>query len=139
MEVDAAYDEAVRRLDVLAADGARPLTEPMLQPPGPRPDGDPLGPDRFAAPLSSDLYMAAVEAAKEYIRAGDIFRLVLSKRFDFDLGEAEPRDLLAVAGPDAGTYLHGQLSQNVTGLAIGASAWTLLPQPQGKVDAWMRL
>lgn len=49
------------------------------------------------------------------------------------------RDVVEVAGPDAATYLHGQLSQNVTGLAVGASVPSLLLQPQGKVDAWLRL
>ena len=52
---------------------------------------------------------------------------------------AAERDVLTVAGPDAGTYLHGQLSQNVTGLAIGQTTWTLLLQPQGKVDTWLRM
>lgn len=41
--------------------------------------------------LSSEEYKAAVVAAQEYIRAGDIFQVVLSKRFSFDLG-AHPVD-----------------------------------------------
>lgn len=49
------------------------------------------------------------------------------------------RDLLLVTGSDAVSYLHGQLSQDVEGLAVGASARTLLLQPQGKVDAWLRI
>lgn len=49
------------------------------------------------------------------------------------------RDLLMVTGPDGASYLHGQVSQNVTGLAIGQTTWTLLLQPQGKVDAWLRI
>ncbi len=49
------------------------------------------------------------------------------------------RDLLVVSGPDSASYLQGQLSQNVEGLDVGATAWTLLLQPQGKVDAWLRL
>ncbi|MEM7324627.1 MAG: glycine cleavage T C-terminal barrel domain-containing protein [Actinomycetota bacterium] len=58
---------------------------------------------------------------------------------DAVVGMVTRRDLLTVTGPDAGEYLHGQLSQTVTGLEVGASAWTLLLQPQGKVDAWLRL
>ena len=50
-----------------------------------------------------------------------------------------PRDVLRVAGPDAITFLHGQLSQDVAPLAVGGSAWSLLLQPQGKVDALLRL
>ncbi len=49
------------------------------------------------------------------------------------------RDVLRVTGPDAVSYLQGQLSQNVERLTIGSSAWTLLLQPQGKVDSWLRL
>lgn len=49
------------------------------------------------------------------------------------------RDVLRVEGPDAASYLQGQISQDVTGLAIGDSAWSLILQPQGKVDAWFRI
>ncbi len=49
------------------------------------------------------------------------------------------RDLLTVAGPDAASYLQGQISQDAEGLAIGSTTWTLLLQPQGKVDAWLRM
>jgi len=49
------------------------------------------------------------------------------------------RDVIEVVGPDAGEYLHGQLSQDIEGLAMGQSAWTLLLQPQGKVDGWLRV
>ena len=34
-ELDRRYDDAVARLDELAADGARPLDEPLLDPPTP--------------------------------------------------------------------------------------------------------
>jgi len=47
--------------------------------------------------------------------------------------------VVTVEGPDAASYLQGQLSQDVDGLAVGDSAWTFLLQPQGKVDAWFRL
>lgn len=49
------------------------------------------------------------------------------------------RDVLSVWGDDAGTYLQGQLSQDVTGLAVGASAWSWVLQPAGKVDALVRV
>lgn len=49
------------------------------------------------------------------------------------------REALKVGGPDAITYLQGQLSQDVAGLALGRSAWSFLLQPQGKVDAWVRV
>lgn len=49
------------------------------------------------------------------------------------------RDVIVAAGADVAGYLHGQLSQNVTGLGVGRSALTLLLQPQGKIDARLRL
>jgi folate-binding protein YgfZ len=49
------------------------------------------------------------------------------------------RDVVAVDGPDAGGYLQGQLSQDLTGLAPGSSTWSLLLQPTGKVEAWLRV
>jgi folate-binding protein YgfZ len=49
------------------------------------------------------------------------------------------RDVIRIAGPDAISFLHGQLSQDVSGLAIGASAFTFLLEPQGKVSAWGRI
>jgi folate-binding protein YgfZ len=48
-----------------------------------------------------------------------------------------------VAGPQAEEFLQGQLSQDVAALAAGvpraSSAWSLLLQPTGKVDAWLRV
>lgn len=49
------------------------------------------------------------------------------------------RDVLSVSGEDAESYLQGQVSQDVTKLGIGESAWSLILQPQGKVDAWFRI
>lgn len=49
------------------------------------------------------------------------------------------RDALAVTGDDAAAYLQGQVSQDVEALAPGASAWSLVLAPQGRVDAWFRL
>ncbi len=50
-----------------------------------------------------------------------------------------PRDFVKVEGPDAESYLQGQLSQDVAALAEGASAWSFILQPQGKVSAWFRI
>jgi len=49
------------------------------------------------------------------------------------------RDLVVVAGPDASSYLHGQLSQNTERMTVGDSAWSLLLSPQGRIDAWLRV
>jgi folate-binding protein YgfZ len=47
--------------------------------------------------------------------------------------------VVRVSGPDAVGFLQGQLSQDIESLAIGRSAWSLLLQPTGKVDAWLRV
>jgi folate-binding protein YgfZ len=49
------------------------------------------------------------------------------------------RDVLAVRGPDAEAYLQGQLSQDLGPLAVGASADTLLLEPDGKLTALLRV
>ncbi len=49
------------------------------------------------------------------------------------------RDVLAVRGPDAESYLQGQLSQDVVALAIGASTDSLLLEPDGKLCALLRV
>ncbi|HEX3392995.1 MAG TPA: glycine cleavage T C-terminal barrel domain-containing protein [Acidimicrobiales bacterium] len=49
------------------------------------------------------------------------------------------RDVVRVAGPDSATFLQGQLSQDVTTIAAGGSAWSFLLAPQGKVVALLRV
>ena len=49
------------------------------------------------------------------------------------------RDVVIVKGPDAASFLNGQISQNVESLAVGDSALSFLLHPQGKVAAWGRI
>jgi folate-binding protein YgfZ len=49
------------------------------------------------------------------------------------------RDVIRAHGPDTVTFLQGQLSQDVETMAIGESRWSLLLEPTGKVDAWLRV
>ncbi len=83
--VTAAYQGACARLVELAADCARPADgsapRPMVA--APRPGLPKAEAERT---VSAEAYKASIEAAKEYIRAGDIFQVVLSQRFDLDLG-----------------------------------------------------
>jgi anthranilate synthase component 1 len=88
--LDDLYDDACARLDALAADGASPLAEPLVAPPDP----DDALPD-VESSMSHGAYAAAVVEAKEHILAGDIFQVVLSQRFAFDLG-ADPFDFYRV-------------------------------------------
>lgn len=49
------------------------------------------------------------------------------------------RSVLAVSGPDAEDFLQGQLSQDIAALDPGQSAWSLILQPQGRIDAFVRV
>jgi folate-binding protein YgfZ len=49
------------------------------------------------------------------------------------------RDVVRVAGPDALSYLQGQVSQDLLPLGVGASRWALLLQPNGRVDVLARV
>ena len=69
-----------------------PGREPLSTPPSPDatlPEGE------VRRGTSAASYRHAVEVAKEYIRAGDAFQIVLSQRFDFDLG-CDPFDVYRV-------------------------------------------
>jgi folate-binding protein YgfZ len=46
------------------------------------------------------------------------------------------RDHVIVEGPDALTYLHSQVSQDLRDLSVGASTWTLVLEPTGKVESF---
>ena len=72
-EADAAYDEAVRKIDALCARLAAPA--PAVPAPSPRPKDTTLRTN-----LSKDDYEKIVVKAKEYITAGDIIQAVLSQR-----------------------------------------------------------
>jgi folate-binding protein YgfZ len=47
--------------------------------------------------------------------------------------------VLSVSGPDAESFLQGQLSQDIAAVAPSESAWSFVLQPQGKVDALVRV
>ena len=49
------------------------------------------------------------------------------------------RDVVAIDGPDAATYLQSQASQDLRGMAVGDARWTFLLQPTGKVDVLARV
>ncbi len=88
--LDGLFDDAVRRLDQMARDGATPIDEPMVDPPSLEEELP-----EVHSSMSKGQYEAAVEEAKEYIRAGDVFQVVLAQRFDFEL-DADPFDVYRV-------------------------------------------
>jgi len=89
-EIAAAYDDAIVRVRQSVVDLSRPLEYVAVEPPV---AGEDLPETRSSMPHGA--YRSAVEVAKEYIRAGDIFQVVLSQRFDVDL-TADPLDVYRV-------------------------------------------
>jgi anthranilate synthase component I len=124
--VDAAYDAALQRLDALAAAGANPLAEPFVEPPK---RDDPLPEVRSS--MGPTAFMAAVEAAKEHIFAGDIFEIILAQRFDFDLG-AEPFDVYRVLRQvNPSPYMYFLRGNDVT--LVGSSPEPLVRLDDGRI------
>jgi len=127
-ELDALYDDAVVRLDGLAADGAAPLGEPMLVPP------DPAAPlPEVTSSMAPGRYQAAVEVAKEHILAGDIFQVVLSQRFSFDL-DADAYDVYRVLRQvNPSPYMYFVRTPEVT--LAGSSPEPLVTLRDGRVTS----
>jgi anthranilate synthase component 1 len=70
---DSAYDDALRRIDEIAA----ALRQPLIVPDG----GTTPIEDDLESNLTRDQYEENVRRAKEYIAAGDAFQIVMSQRF----------------------------------------------------------
>ncbi len=132
----AAYEAACQRLCELAVDCAR-SPSPM---PGHEHGGAMMaapGPDLVAAEaertVSGAAYRAGIETAKEYIRAGDIFQVVLSQRYDLQL-EADPFDVyraLRLLNPSP--YLYFLRFPEVT--VVGASPEPMVRLREGIVTS----
>ncbi len=88
--LDSAYDGAVERVRRAVADLAQPLPYTPMAPP----DADEELPE-LRPSMGGGLYQKAVEVAKEYVVAGDIFQVVLAQRYDIEL-EADPFDVYRV-------------------------------------------
>lgn len=49
------------------------------------------------------------------------------------------RDVVVVEGPEAASFLHGQVSQDVEALLVGESRLSLLLEPRGRVEVFFRV
>jgi anthranilate synthase component 1 len=126
--VDSAYDDAVARLDRMAAALAAPVPLPAAS----FARAEPAGRRRTA----SDGYEQAVEAAKEHIRAGDAFQIVVSQRFDVDT-DADPLRIyrvLRATNPSPYMYLlHLPTPEGVPVSIVGSSPEALVTVREGTV------
>ncbi|MGW0519426.1 anthranilate synthase component I [Crossiella sp. NPDC003009] len=121
--VDAAYDDAVARLEEMTANlcTAAAPTAAVFQRPQPR----------FDRQRTSADYRAAVETAKEAIRAGEAFQIVVSQRFEVDT-EADALDVyrvLRTTNPSPYMYLLRLDGFDI----VGSSPEALVTVRDGKV------
>lgn len=85
-----------------------------------------------ASSFSRPAFVEAVEKAKEHIRAGDIFQVVLSQRFEIDAPDARPFDVyrhLRVMNPSPYMFFLALPGKNI----LGASPETLVRLEDGHV------
>ncbi|MEZ5309616.1 MAG: anthranilate synthase component I family protein [Microthrixaceae bacterium] len=124
-DLDSLYDDAVSRLGAMADDGAIPLDEPLVG----APEAGAIPAVRTA--IEPDGFRRAVESAKELIRDGDIFQVVLSQRFDFDL-HADPLDVYRVLRRiNPSPYMYFVREEEIT--LVGCSPEPMVQLLDGKV------
>lgn len=90
-DVDAAYDEALSRIEEVIDQLRKPASQYQL------PDTDPgdIDASAVAANVSKEQFMSSVDRAREYIFSGDILQVVLSQRFSMPLS-ASPFNIYRV-------------------------------------------
>ena len=98
------------------SDVETPDSEPSISAPATH-DANPAG----AAPVSRD----ELHRQQRQLRAGGAALL--------------RRDVVRVTGPDAESFLQGQLSADITVVANEEATWSLLLGPGGKMGLWLRV
>jgi anthranilate synthase component 1 len=125
-QIDAAYDAATLRAKAAVADLARPLAYIAVEPPH---ASDEL--PKLVSSMPNGMYQRAVEVAKEYIRSGDIFQVVLSQRFDLQL-DADPFDVYRVLRQvNPSPYMYFVKHPEIT--IVGSSPEPMVQLLNGKV------
>jgi anthranilate synthase component 1 len=99
--VDRGYAEACRRIDATIEQLSRPSPWPPAADIGPRREPRCLADGTARAASTREEFLAAVRRAIEYINAGDVFQVVLSRRLEvpFDLPPLELYRTLRVVNP----------------------------------------
>ncbi len=126
--LDAAYDAAAERVARTVDDLAKALPYVPVAPPDP---GEQL--PETTSSMSHGMYQQAVEVAKEHIRAGDIFQVVLAQRFDVDL-QADPFDVYRVLRQiNPSPYMYFLRHPDIT--IVGSSPEPMVVLRQGKITS----
>ncbi len=125
---DAAYDEAVAKVEALIAT----LQAPRAADPPKAGEGAARPDERFVSNLTKTEYKKMILAGKEYIGAGDIIQTVLSQRFSRPL-HADPFDVYrALRSLNPSPYMFYLAFDNGVTLT-GASPEILVTEEKGKV------
>ena len=118
-DLKAAYEQAGEQIIAIEKALAQPTPMP--------PHADSTGPVEVRSNMGEAAYCAAVEKAKEYILAGDVFQVVLSQRLEMDLPAPPFQIYRALRAVNPSPYLYYlKLGENVV---IGSS-----PEMLVKVD-----
>ncbi|PLT45658.1 Anthranilate synthase, aminase component [Paenibacillus pasadenensis] len=127
-EIEQAYEATVERIERTLEKLRQPV--PPLATAGPLPDDPDLGDIR--SNLSKEQFIANVDAAKDYIRAGDIFQVVLSQRFhiETDVDPLHVYRILRTLNPSPYMY-YLKMDDEVI---VGTSPEALVKVSDGKVE-----
>jgi anthranilate synthase component I len=119
-----------REAEAVIGETRRKLTGPLELPASAAMAGQGVHPE---SNFAKDAYLTAVEAAKDYIVAGDIFQVVLSQRFGVDL-PAEPFEVyraLRMVNPSPYMYF-----LDVPGASIVGASPEMLVQIRGRAASY---
>ncbi|MGI9196312.1 MAG: anthranilate synthase component I [Candidatus Nanopelagicales bacterium] len=128
--IDDAWHDAMARLDRMEADLSAPAQSTVST-------YDPAAEATPARRTTAEAFQASVEAAKEYIRAGDAFQVVLSQRFDVDCPASalDVYRVLRVTNPSPYMYLLRIPQTDGDGVAfdiVGSSPEALVTVHEGR-------
>lgn len=124
--LEGAYRTACERIDRIVGRLRTPIVPPALLSSGS------AARIRVTPRTTPDRFMRLVERAKEYVRAGDVFQVVLSQRFDVDC-EATPFDVyrgLRVVNPSPYMFFLRLGSHTL----IGSSPEVMVRLNEGQVE-----
>jgi len=123
-DIESAYREATRRVEEVIAILKAPLPRAAQNKEG-------AGHKKIKSNFEKQAFMDIVERAKEYIRAGDIFQVVLSQRFETENREEPLEVYRAIRALNPSPYMFilklGEISM------VGASPEVLVRVEEGEI------
>lgn len=125
-DMNALHNDAASRIEVMKADLAKPVISKYL-------NKDGAIESELKYRVTKDEFFAAVERAKDYVRAGDVFQVVISQRFDIEI-EATPLEMyraLRALNPSPYMYLLNFEDEQGSYAVVGSSPEALVTVSEG--------